>query len=155
MTIAAAEVSNFPPKAVQQAQFSFQSIFPIATGGLPINPVGTAIPTGTLPIPTGSLQGVPSGVPLFFRPAGPVFLTRFGAGLYRLILAPATNGTVRAWLELSTSGPRIFATTKRDIATGYVEFESRSASGTLMDPANGEAIGVEYAAFATGNAAGP
>ena len=155
MTIAAAEVANFQSKAVQQAQISFQSIFPIATGGLPINPVGTAIPTGTLPIPTGSLQGVPSGVPLFFRPAGPVYLTRFGAGQFRLILAPATNGTVRAWLEMATTGSRVFSVTKRDIATGYVELESRSASGTLMDPANGDAIGVEYTAFSTGNAAGP
>lgn len=153
--IAAAEPSNYPQKAVQPAQIDFQAIYPIATGGLPINTAGTGIATGVFPGPTGSQQGVPSGAPLYFRPAGPIFLTRIAAGQFRLVLAPAPNGTVKAWLEMATAGPRFFNTVKRDIATGYVEIDCRSASGTLMDPASGDAIGIEYKAFATGNPAGP
>jgi len=149
------EVPNFPPRAAIQAQISFQGVFPIATGGLPINPIGTGIPTGTLPIPTGSLNGVPSGVPLYFKAGGAMRLSRIGAGSYRLNFAPAPNGTVRAWMELMTVQTRIFGNTKRDIATGYVEFSTLSASGTAMDPANGDAIGVEFTAFSTGEPGAP
>lgn len=133
----------------------FEGVFPIATGGLPINPIGTGIPTGTLPIPTGSINGVPSGVPLYYKGAGGMRLSRIAAGSYRLNFAPAPNGTVKAWMELSTVAARTFFNTKRDIATGYVEFSTMSASGTAMDPANGDAIGVEYTAFSTGDPGAP
>jgi len=149
------EVPAYPVKAIQPASVSFQSLFPIATGGLPINTLGTGIATGTFPGPTGSLQGVPSGVPLYFRPAGGSYLTRVSTGLYQLVFAPAPNGSVRAWKEFCTGTPRTLQVTKRDIPTGYVQISCFSASGTLMDLSNGACMGVEFTAYSTGESAGP
>jgi len=151
------EVPAYPLKSIQPASVSFQSLFPIATGGLPINTLGTGIATGTFPGPTGSLQSNPSGVPLYFRPAGATLLTRVSAGLYQLVFAPAPNGSIRVWQEFTASlaTPRQVAVTKRDIATGYVQVSVFSESGTLMDFANGDMVGIEYTAYSTGNAAGP
>ncbi len=156
----ASEVQAFDYRAGQPGSRSEVQTFPIATGGLPINPIGTGsatglpAPSGWLPIPTGSINGNPSGVPLFFRNVGGSLLRRVSAGLYEFVFAPAPNGTVNAWMELSTSGPREYNPTVRDIATGYVRFNMSTASGTASDLANGDAISIEYIAFTTGNANG-
>ena len=156
----ASEVQAFDYRAAQGGSRSLVQTFPIATGGLPLNPIGTGsatglpAPSGWLPIPTGSINGNPSGVPLYFRNAGGSLLRRVSAGLYEFVFAPAPNGTVSAWMELCTAGPRDYNPTVRDIATGYVRFNMMTASGTAADLANGDAISLEYIAFTTGNPQG-
>ncbi len=152
----AAGVGQFPAKAGQQGQVDFTSSFPIATGGLPINPIGTGIPTGTFPQPTGSLNGVPSGVPLYFRNSGEMQLSRKSAGLYTLNFSPAPNGTIFVWVEFAAGASSVqsIRQTKRDIATGYVELAPISASGTAIDFSNGDMVSAKYTAYSTGNPGG-
>jgi hypothetical protein len=160
----ASEVAAFDYRATQQGSRSQVSTFPIATGGLPLNPIGTGsatglpAPTGWFPGPTGSINGNPSGIPIYFRNTGGSLLRRISAGTYEFQFAPAPNGVIDIWMELTTAGARQFAITKRDIATGYIQFNTITASGTTADLANGDAVAIEYIAFTVGNpngAAGP
>jgi len=156
----ASEGSYFDYRAAHQGSRSKVSTFPIATGGLPLNPIGTGsatglpAPSGWLPMPTNSINGVPSGVPLYFRNEMGSTLRRVSAGLYEFQFQPAPNGVIDCWMELCTTGPRQLNTVKRDIATGYIQFNSHTASGTISDLSNGDCVSIEYIAFTVGNPQG-
>lgn len=139
----ARDITQYPTKSGFRDQVYQAAIVGIATGGLPS--------------PTGSL-GVPSGVTVVSRASAGAGVSRVGTGLYNFVFAPAPNGIVRAWVELqSATAPTVIDAqpVKRDVGTGYAQFQFYSPSGTARDPANGDAIGFEFIGFSTGNAAGP
>jgi hypothetical protein len=153
---ASKDAQHYPTYAGHPTQIEYVGIFPIGTGALPIHPLGTGsgLGTGFLPITTGSVNGSPSGVPIYYRSVGNMQLVRTGTGAYTLTFATAPNGAVKAWVEFQSSAPMGVAdvvVNKRDYGTGYVNLQCYSASGTTMDPANGDAIGIQYTALSAGD----
>lgn len=137
------DLTQYPYKSTQRDQVSLISVVGISTGGLPS--------------PTGSV-GVPSGITVVTRVSNGCGVSRIGLGLYRYTFAPAPNGAVRAWVELqSATAGTVFDINpvQRNLSTGFANFQCYTASGTFTDPANGDALGFEFVAFSTGNAAGP
>jgi hypothetical protein len=153
---ASRDAAHFPTYAGQIGQITNVGVFPIGTGGLAVAPQGTGsgLGTGFLPITTGSLNGSPSGVPLYYRSAGGMQLYRTGTGAYTLLFGTAPNGAIRAWVEFQSAATQTvttISTIKRDMGTGYVNIQCWSGSGTTIDPANGDALGIEYYAFSAGD----
>jgi hypothetical protein len=137
--MAAADVkADFPTHSTIIGRREFTCLIPIGTGGLPS--------------PTGAI-GVPSGVTIPQRLATGCGITRVGTGLYEFTFPTAPNGSVRAWVDLSSTVADINCQ-KKDVGTGYVQLQCKGPTGAALDPANGDCLAIEYIAFSRGPAAG-